>query len=84
MRIIAWWVGRLWSRWHILSFGAPLCGTPIPDVTRAKLDRAMRPTDWQHTCEKCRVIAVRAATTPIDVAADRPTKAHLQLLGRTA
>ena len=61
MRIYAWFVGRVWSQWHILGFGRPLCGTPVPDVVQAQFDREVRPSDAPHICQKCRQLAIARA-----------------------
>lgn len=66
MRIFAWWVGKAWSQWHVLSFGRPLCGTAVPNVVRAQFDREVRPSDWPRVCQKCRDLAWAGMAGPVD------------------
>ncbi len=66
MRLLAWMVSRQWSAYHISHIGEPLCGTPVPDKPQARLDRAARPSDWAHTCAKCRTLAIKGATAPTE------------------
>ncbi len=61
LQLFAWKVGTVGSQWHVLHFGKPLCGTPVPDRPIYTITKDARPSDWARTCLKCRETAVRKA-----------------------
>lgn len=67
MRIFSWNAGHGWSSWHILHLGQPLCDTPVPSTLRGKFDRELRPCDFANLCAKCRELAIKAASAPIEI-----------------
>lgn len=62
MRLLAWKVGRAYTRFHVAHFERPLCGTPMPDRVQGLTSRHALPADFAHICSRCLEIAVKAAT----------------------
>lgn len=64
MMLLAWRAGRIWTRWHVLRFGAPLCGTRVPDPVQRLTAKPQQLGDWRHICERCRAIVIRPKKDP--------------------
>lgn len=67
MRLVAWLVAKVWTQWHILAMGLPLCGTPVPEVVQRRTERTAEIRDWPHICSRCRELVLRSVPVPIEV-----------------
>ena len=66
MRLLAWKVSTRWTSFHINHIGEPLCCTPKPDKVQASIDKPAEIKDWPRVCAKCRELAIKGATGPIE------------------
>jgi len=67
VRLLSWLDAGVWSTPpHISHLGEPLCGASMPEKPQGRRERPAEIKDWSHICSKCRELAVKGATGPIE------------------